>query len=207
MTEVVVTGIVLLVVAAAVAALLLTRQAAGADAGEGTDIRGPGGPVVSVPTGPISRNFRWAEFFGVETQAPQVAVKNTMALVAQILQPARDQLGKPIIVNSGFRTIEKNEATASAATKSAHLFGAAADIKTADPADMNALHNALFRRPFGELILYKVQTTGPTVWVPRWIHVSLGGFPTYNKVLSGWVDRSGRLTFSTGGQVGTGERP
>ena len=60
-------------------------------------------------------------------RVPSEVVKNAMALVEEVLDPARERLGKPIKVNSGYRCPLKNKAVGGVAN-SQHLLGEAADI-------------------------------------------------------------------------------
>ena len=55
------------------------------------------------------------------------AEKNLITLVEKVLDPLRELYGKPIIVNSGYRSPEVNKAVKGAKT-SQHVLGEAADI-------------------------------------------------------------------------------
>ena len=48
--------------------------------------------------------------------------------LVEVLQKIRDHFGKPITINSGYRTDYKNSRTKNAAKESQHRFGLAADI-------------------------------------------------------------------------------
>lgn len=58
------------------------------------------------------------------------AVENLRALVVNVLDPIRGQYGKPIRVNSGYRSVEVNKSVGGATTSDHLCFGtaAAADI-------------------------------------------------------------------------------
>ena len=58
--------------------------------------------------------------------SPQAAA-NIRALVDVVLDPAREKLGKPIVVNSGYRCPKHNLAVGGV-TNSQHMAGEAADI-------------------------------------------------------------------------------
>ena len=60
-------------------------------------------------------------------ELPLSAKANIEALVANVLDPAREKLGKPIIVNSGFRC-QKHNFEVGGVTNSQHMAGEAADI-------------------------------------------------------------------------------
>ena len=59
------------------------------------------------------------------------AVSNTRALVENVLDPAREKLGAPIVVNSGYRC-PKHNAAVGGVTNSQHMKGEAADIRCSD---------------------------------------------------------------------------
>lgn len=79
------------------------------------------------------------KYFGMEefrckccgsTGSPQ-AVANIEALVENVLDPAREKLGEPIVVNSGYRCPKHNLAVGGV-TNSQHMKGEAADIRCTD---------------------------------------------------------------------------
>jgi zinc D-Ala-D-Ala carboxypeptidase len=80
----------------------------------------------------LSKNFSLAELtvtskpFDNTPNAQQI--ENLRALAENILQPLRDEIGKPIRVTSGFRSPKVNAAVKGSKT-SQHLQGQAADIK------------------------------------------------------------------------------
>lgn len=61
-------------------------------------------------------------------QLPPFARGNIEALVCEVLDPAREKLGSPIVVNSGYRCPKHNKEVGGA-TNSQHLLGQAADIR------------------------------------------------------------------------------
>lgn len=61
-------------------------------------------------------------------QLPPFARENMEALVCEVLDPAREKLGSPIVVNSGYRCPKHNKEVGGA-TNSQHLLGQAADIR------------------------------------------------------------------------------
>lgn len=91
-------------------------------------------------------------------ELPAEVLGNVKALVAQVLDPAREKLGKPITVNSGYRCRHHNEAVGGA-VKSQHMAGEAADITCSD----NALLEKIIREQgrFDQMIIY-----------PGFLHVS-----------------------------------
>lgn len=142
----------------------------------------------------LSPNFTLRELSGVVTgdrwQAAQLAgllvvpkhgprqpVYERLGVLARtILQPVRDYIGRPLRINSGFRSPEKNAATPGASATSQHCFGEAADIavpgysdaQLADLADWMGTSGAF---PFGQIIF---EDARPGSAGGAWIHVSLG---------------------------------
>lgn len=76
----------------------------------------------------LTKNFHVKEFACNDgTAVPEELLSNVVKL-AQNLQVLRDELGKPIKVNSGYRTPKYNKSVGGA-KNSQHLYAAAADIK------------------------------------------------------------------------------
>lgn len=80
----------------------------------------------------LSKNFTLFEFTktytGFDNYPPEKVQKNLQLLVDNVLQPLRDFFGKPVIVNSGYRSKKVNEEIGGSQT-SDHLDGNAADIR------------------------------------------------------------------------------
>ena len=91
-------------------------------------------------------------------EMPAEVEGNLMALVENVLEPAREKLGLPIIVNSGYRCERHNKAVGGVAN-SQHLRGEAADIRCADNKRLAKIIVEAGR--FDQLIIY-----------PTFIHVS-----------------------------------
>ncbi len=91
------------------------------------------------------------------------AEQNLRRLVAKVLDPAREQLGSPIIVNSGYRCKRLNE-TVGGTKRSYHLQGRAADLTTRSREGNKRLWAILSELPHTELIWEQGGT---------WIHVAL----------------------------------
>jgi hypothetical protein len=112
--------------------------------------------------------FTLKELTATGTGAPNVPgaaeVENLTNLVDKLLDPVREQWGKPIRVNSGFRSIAVNLAVGGATT-SQHLKGEAADITTGNKEDNKKLFNMISAGyTFDQLIDESDYS---------WIHVSL----------------------------------
>ena len=89
---------------------------------------------------------------------PPEAQQNIEALVDNVLDPLRDEYGKPIYVNSGYRCAKHNAAVGGV-PKSQHKVGEAADIRCDDNAKLARL--IVEQGKFDQLILY-----------PTFLHVS-----------------------------------
>jgi hypothetical protein len=116
----------------------------------------------------ISKDFTLEELTVTNSGLPNKPNNEQIAkltdLVNNVLQPIRDRLGKPIKVNSGFRSVAVNKAVGGAAT-SQHCTGEAADLE----AENNAELFSMIRQyaPFDQLIW-----EGGNDSQPNWVHVS-----------------------------------
>ena len=101
-------------------------------------------------------------------ELPPFARENIEALVREVLDPAREKLGMPIVVNSGYRCPKHNREVGGVA-RSQHLVGEAADIRChTDPSTGSGQENTdrlarviVENGRFDQLIMY-----------PGFIHVS-----------------------------------
>lgn len=89
---------------------------------------------------------------------PPAVRENIEALVTEVLDPAREQLGRAIIVNSGYRC-QKHNAEVGGVPASQHLRGEAADIRCDNNKELERILTRLGR--YDQLIIY-----------PTFIHVS-----------------------------------
>lgn len=100
---------------------------------------------------------------GIDNTPSAEAVRNMTRLVDAVLDPAREQLGQPITVNSGYRCAALNSAVGGV-PRSYHTAGRAADITTGNVEGNRKLLGILMSLPHSELIWEKGG---------RWIHVAL----------------------------------
>lgn len=89
---------------------------------------------------------------------PACCEESLDALMTEVLEPARRRLGKPIVINSGYRC-PKHNAEVGGVANSQHMKGEAADIRCAD----NKLLAEIIEQKgnFDQLIIY-----------PTFLHVS-----------------------------------
>ena len=121
----------------------------------------------------LSKNFSLEEMCRSNTASvrglPNVPnaeqVKNLQHLCENVLQPLRDHLGKPVVINSGFRSQAVNMAVGGA-KNSQHTKGEAADIKCKDYPYAKEIYSWIMDNlKFDQVIL---ERKGKAVWV----HVS-----------------------------------
>lgn len=105
---------------------------------------------------------------GIDNTPSFEVVDNINSLVENILEPLRAAYGKPIIVNSGYRSPALNKAVGGA-NGSAHMRGDAADIRAADmPGFKKFVLDFLDARKikFDQCILEKSPRS-------EWIHIAI----------------------------------
>lgn len=100
---------------------------------------------------------------GIDNTPSDAVIKNLSRLVSLVLDPAREALGAPIRVNSGYRCPELNSAAGGVAN-SYHLQGRAADLTTGSVAGNRRLMAILRDLPHRELIWERGGS---------WIHVAI----------------------------------
>jgi len=109
---------------------------------------------------PLSKNFTKEEFEssrealkkGLTNTIPEELLPNIQRLVTDIIQPLRDNLAKPIIVNSGYRSPLVN-VLVGGVKDSYHLLALAADIKVANMTTNNVVKKIIeLGLPFDQVI-------------------------------------------------------
>ncbi len=106
---------------------------------------------------------------GIDNSPNSEIVKHLEQLIDNILDPLREQYGKPIIVSSGYRCPALNKALGGSKT-SQHMLGLAADITVGTPAKNKELFDLIQKTdlPFDQLIDEKKFS---------WIHISFSKNP------------------------------
>ncbi len=125
----------------------------------------------------ISAHFTLAELtrsdvalrLGIDNTAPPAVISALRHLADRVLEPVRRQFGRPVRINSGYRSPRLNMAVGGSAT-SQHVFGEAADLEIPGVANGDI---ALWIRDtlvFDQLILEAYTPGQPS---SGWVHVSL----------------------------------
>lgn len=124
----------------------------------------------------ISDNFDLEEFVNSPTaqkynidNTPDEQVKNNIIqLVTNILQPIREEWGKPLMVNSGYRCQALNNKVGGSKT-SQHLTGDAADITTGNASDNKKLFHIIV-----DMCQQNKVTYGQLIdeYNYKWLHIS-----------------------------------
>jgi hypothetical protein len=113
---------------------------------------------------PISKHFNYEEFefsqkaneLGIDNHIPSDKIRFAIRLlVLNLLQPLRDKVQRPLVLNSGYRSPALNKAVGGA-KDSQHLKGEAADIFCKDAMEVLLLAQIIFRYslPFDQMILH-----------------------------------------------------
>ena len=111
------------------------------------------------------QHFAWGEFevtkTGIDNRAPPEARARILALVAEVLDPLRRHVGRPLVVTSGYRSPQVNAAVGGSAS-SDHLTGGAVDLRppTGWTAERLAREVVVLDLPFDQLIWYAPERGG-----------------------------------------------
>jgi len=138
----------------------------------------------------LTANFSLAELTVTDRNMPNVPneaeVASLRLLAEMILQPLRDALGKPVRVNSAFRSEAVNRAVGGTAT-SQHRLGQAADIHVPGMTSVEVAKKIVaLGLPFDQVI----EEFG------SWVHVSYG--PRRRRQQLTAVKRSGKTVYVQG---------
>jgi zinc D-Ala-D-Ala carboxypeptidase len=131
---------------------------------------------------------------GWTNDPPPAAVAALRALCTHVLEPLRVMVGRPVIINSGYRSPRVNRAIGGAAT-SQHVLGEAADIEV--PGLANGELATMIREllPFDQLIL---EAYRPGVPSSGWVHVSYRTGRLRGEVLTATPRQGGGMAYSPG---------
>lgn len=120
-----------------------------------------------------------AERYNIDNYPKKSELNNIKLLCEGILQPIRDKYGKPININSGYRSTALNYKVGGA-RNSEHILGAAADIDTNSISENNKLFNLIC-----EMIEKNEIAVGQLINEKKcsWIHISLPSKKHLNEIL------------------------
>lgn len=104
--------------------------------------------------------------YGIDNTPTEDVAKNLNILVYKVLDPLRDKIGIPVIVNSAYRCKRLNELVGGSKT-SQHLKGQAADIQTVGDKKNRELFELAKELEFDQLIWEYGDDTRPD-----WVHIS-----------------------------------
>lgn len=115
----------------------------------------------------ITKNFTQTELCktstGLKNSPDATALLWLKILAVTILQPLRDAVGKPIIINSGFRCPAVNARVGGAAA-SAHLYGRAADIRCSQDEGWRFIE-IMKSNPHVDKVLFEHNTKSGAYWL------------------------------------------
>lgn len=128
----------------------------------------------------LSKNFTLEELTrsatakrkGIDNEPDEDALIDLKRLVKDVLQPIRDEYGKPIVVTSGYRGEKLNKAVGGAKT-SQHMYGQAADIEALDGNNAELFKTIKKMMDEGKLKVGQLIWEYGTKRQPNWVHVSL----------------------------------
>lgn len=136
----------------------------------------------------LSPHFELREFtesatarkHGIVNEPPAEAVENLKALCDHTLEPLREALGLPIVINSGYRCKSLNHLLVNHSVKSQHMEGCAADFHvgqtqvSSDKIQVSGepTHRELLIRAFRTIILDERIGFDQLIIYPTFIHVS-----------------------------------
>ena len=107
---------------------------------------------------------------GIKNEPSAEERLNLEALVENVLDPARAEIGHAVGVSSGFRCKRVNDAIPGSSKTSQHVKGEAADLVAGGPHENLTLAQIIIRQgKFDQLILENVGRKD--LW-PQWVHVS-----------------------------------
>lgn len=143
----------------------------------------------------LSKNFSLAELTFSET-AERLSLDNDPSaesvaelknLAVNILQPLRDAIGVPVIVNSGYRSPKVNVSIGGSAN-SQHCRGQAADIRVVGMDAQSVCEKIIeLNLPFDQLI-----------FEGTWVHVSHNSRGNRRQILTAHFNRGSATTYTNG---------
>ena len=149
----------------------------------------------------LSKNFSLKEMTksqtalrrGIDNEPGDEEEANLQQLCEQVLQKVRDHFGKPVTVNSGYRSTELNKAIGGSTT-SDHCKGMAADIEIPGISNYELADWIKENCEFRQLIL---EFYTPGVPDSGWVHVSYNYEENEKKVMTA-LKEDGKTVYKLG---------
>ena len=120
----------------------------------------------------ITPNFSLAELTRTSrpysNQPGEAEIARLRTLCVRVLEPLRAHFGRPVLINSAYRSQKVNRAVGGSAT-SQHLRGEAADVEIPGISNLEVAQYIRDNLPFDQLIL---EAYRPGVPGSGWVHVS-----------------------------------
>ena len=124
----------------------------------------------------LSANFTLKELtksdtatrLGLDNTPDEETIENLKLLCEKVLQPVREHFGKPVTINSGYRSPESNAAVGGSKT-SDHCLGRAADIEIPGVPNADLAQWIMDNLEYTQLIL---EFYTPGIPDSGWVHVS-----------------------------------
>lgn len=118
----------------------------------------------------LSPDFNLGEFVktstGLDNIPTDVEIENLRLLVANVLQPLRTYLKKPIRITSGYRSPLVNAAVSGSSTTSQHMKGQAADFQIDGMTNQQIIDTVrMLGLPYDQIIDEQLRGS-------KWVHVS-----------------------------------
>ena len=149
----------------------------------------------------LSKNFSLKEMTksqtalrrGIDNEPGDEEEANLQQLCEQVLQKVRDHFGKPVTVNSGYRSPELNKAIGGSTT-SDHCKGMAADIEIPGVSNYELADWIKSNCEFRQLIL---EFYTPGVPDSGWVHVSYNYEENEKKIMTA-LKEDGKTVYKLG---------
>lgn len=103
-----------------------------------------------------------AKKLGISNEPNDYCKENLRTLCEKVLQPARDEYGKPIRISSGYRSERLNRAVGGV-PNSFHLYGQAADIICDSAEEMACLARILVKQEKTDLVI--IESAKGKMWI------------------------------------------
>ena len=142
----------------------------------------------------ITKNFTREELNPHNFKLSLKQTINLEHLAYYTLQPLRDYINTPIIINSGFRSIEYNRKIGGVAD-SQHTKGEAVDINVKNPKLLVKIFNEIDIIPkltYDQIIIYYKENNS----IPLWIHISHHDEYNRKEKLKCFIKKNGKKEYT-----------